>query len=306
MTEQLSIIIPTLNGGPVFARLLEGLGRQHLDRQYELLVYDSSSTDETVEIARSFGAEVIPVRRGGFDHGTTRSLAAERARGELLVFMTQDAVPADDHALERLIAPFADRPDIAATYGRQLPAPDADVFAAHLRLHNYPDRSEIRCFQDRDRHGFRTVFISNSFAAYRRDVLAAHGFFPARQIFGEDSCALAKLLESGYCVAYVSEARVYHSHNYSVLQDFRRYFDIGVFHSCHKDMLEKFGTPTGAGRRFVGSELAYLAGRKEYLRLPESIVRNGAKFIAYQLGRRHKKMPRRLVRFMSLHRSWWH
>ncbi|MCF6187439.1 MAG: glycosyltransferase [Desulfobulbaceae bacterium] len=301
----ISIIIPTLNGGQLFAEVLQGIGRQQLDEEYELLVYDSASTDNTVATARAFGAKVLSIRREDFDHGSTRTLAAEQARGDILVFMTQDAVPENDTALKRLTAPFKDREDIAATYGRQLPALDADVFAAHLRLHNYPAASVVRCRRDRNRYGFKTVFISNSFAAWRRDVLAAHGFFPAKQLFGEDTCALANLLENGYCVAYVSEARVYHSHNYSPVQDFRRYFDIGVFHACHCDMLEKFGSPTGAGKNFIRSEIAYLRQQKKYLRLPESIFRSGVKFIAYQLGKRYKKLPKILPPFLSLHRRWW-
>jgi len=301
----ISIIIPTLNGGDLFAEVLKGIGRQQLDEEYELLVYDSASTDNTVATAKTFGAQVISIRREDFDHGSTRTLAAEQARGDVLVFMTQDAVPADTFALKKLTASFADREDVAATYGRQLPAPDADVFAAHLRLHNYPPNSVVRCWQDRNRYGFKTVFISNSFAAWRRDVLAAHGFFPAKQLFGEDTCALANLLENGYCVAYVGEARVYHSHNYSPIQDFRRYFDIGVFHTCHSHMLEKFGSPAGAGKQFVRSEITYLRQQKKYLRMPESIFRSGAKFIAYQLGKRYKKLPKSLPRLLSLHRRWW-
>jgi len=301
----LSIIIPTRNGGDRFLRLLEALRRQKLDQDYELLVYDSASSDATVANARSFGARVVPVRPEDFDHGGTRTAAAERASGDILVFMTQDAVPADDFALQRLLVPFAEREDVAAAYGRQLPAEDADLFASHLRSHNYPESSVIRCWQDRRKYGFKTVFISNSFAAWRRDVLAAHGFFPQQQLFGEDSCALANLLKNGYCVAYVSEARVYHSHTYSPLQDFRRYFDIGVFHACHHDLLESFGSPTGAGKRFVLAEMRYLCRQKKFFRLPESILRSGMKFVAYKLGKRYKRLPNRIPPMLSLHRQWW-
>jgi rhamnosyltransferase len=301
----ISIIIPTLNGGELFTKVLESIANQKLEQEYELLVYDSASTDNTVQNAKRFGAKVVNIRREDFDHGGTRSLAAGQAQGDILIFMTQDAVLQDVFAVQKLLIPFTERDDIAASYGRQLPAPGADLFAHHLRLHNYPDSSSLRCWRDREQYGFKTVFISNSFAAWRHDVLAAHGFFPARQLFGEDTCALANLLENGYCVAYVSEARVYHSHNYSLLQDFRRYFDIGVFHACHHDMLEKFGSPTGAGKRFVRSELTFLCQRRKYFRLPESILRSGGKFMAYQLGIRYKRLPESLVPFLSLHRYWW-
>ncbi len=294
-----------MNGGELFSEVLAGIGRQKIDLEYELLVYDSCSTDDTVARAKACGAEVVSVRREDFDHGGTRSMAAQNAQGDILVFMTQDAVPENDTALEKLVVPLMEREDVVAVYGRQLPAPDADLFAEHLRLHNYPDRSYVRCWQDRYTYGFRTVFISNSFAAYRRDVLAAHGFFPEKQLFGEDTCAVANLLENGYCVAYMSEARVFHSHNYSLIQDFRRYFDIGVFHTCNSNMLKNFGSPTGAGKNFVRSEIAFLCRQGQYHRLAESILRSGAKFVAYQLGKRYKKLPKQLPPFLSLHRRWW-
>lgn len=300
----ISVIIPTRNGAHWLDQLLTGLERQTRPVA-EILIVDSSSTDATCSIAGEHGVQVLQIDVGSFDHGGTRSMAAQYVHGNILVFMTQDAVLKDDFSIERLIAPFLEREDIGAAYGRQLPAAGADCFARHLRLHNYPETSSVRCWQDRERYGFKTVFISNSFAAYRRDVLAGAGFFPAKQIFGEDSSTLAKILENGYCVAYVSTAQVLHSHNYSLLQDFRRYFDIGVFHACNSDLLGKFGSPTGAGKRFVRSELSFLYQQKRFFRLPESILRSVAKLVAYQLGKRYKRLPEKIIPFLSLHRRWW-
>ncbi len=299
-----SIIIPTWNGEQWLEQLLIMLKRQTLVPK-EILIIDSGSTDGTCEIACSYNARLVRISQEEFDHGETRTMAAGLTSGEIIIYMTQDAVPATRDALKLLVQPFLGNEKVAAAYGRQLANSEATVFSKHLRLFNYPDQSEVRCWKDRHLYGFKTVFISNSFAAWRRDVLAGHGFFPERQLFGEDTCALANLLENGYCVAYVSEARVYHSHNYSPVQDFRRYFDIGVFHACHREMLEKFGSPTGAGKKFVRSEIAYLRQRKKYLRLPESIFRSGAKLVAYQLGKRYKRLPKSLPPFLSLHRRWW-
>jgi len=268
-------------------------------------VIDSGSVDDTRGIARRHNVRLHRIEQQEFDHGGTRTLAASMTDADILVYMTQDAIPADAHALERLIRPFADDARIAATYGRQLPATDATPFSAHLRRFNYPDRSEVRCLQDREQYGFKTIFISNSFAAWRRDVLAAQGFFPDNLLFGEDTLTVAKLLQNGYCVAYVSEAGVFHSHNYSILQDFRRYFDIGVFHVDHAAQFQAFGGPGGAGRRFVRSEIAALAAEKKYHLLPESILRSGAKFIAYNLGKRYEKLPRCWPGHLSMNRSWW-
>lgn len=299
----ISVIIPTRNGGPRFGELLAALrGQRRLPD--EILVIDSGSGDETLNLARRFGARIISIAPQDFDHGGTRTLGARSASGDLVVYLTQDAVPADPEALEHLLAPLADD-RVAAAYGRQLPHPDASCFARHLRAFNYPERSVVRSFEDRASYGFKTAFISNSFAAYRRDLLAEVGFFQERLVFGEDTFTVAKLLRRGYCVAYAAEARVLHSHNSTVGQDFRRYFDIGVAHVRSRELLESFGSPTGEGRRYVIAELAFLIRENLYWRLPESMVRNAMKFVAYHLGKRYTVLPMGLARWCSLNRGWW-
>lgn len=299
-----SVIIPTCNGEPWLAQLLSMLAAQSLV-PVEIIIVDSESTDATKKIARCHNVRLIEIGRQEFDHGGTRTMAAQAAVGEFLVYMTQDAIPVDENALALLIRPLHDNETVAAAYGRQLPHKSANIFSEHLRSFNYSNRSEIRCLKDREQFGFKTIFISNSFAAYRRDVLAAHGFFPDRLLFGEDTLTVAKLLENGYCVAYVSEAGVYHSHNYSIAQDFKRYFDIGVFHVDQADQLQRFGGPGGAGRKYVRSEIDLLIARKKYGRLPESILRNLGKFIAYNLGKRYRLLPRCCARALSMNRNWW-
>jgi len=299
----ISVIIPTLDGGRRFARLLASLQAQTVVPE-ELLVVDSGSEDGTPDLAGRYGATVLTISPRDFDHGGTRTLAARRASGDILLFMTQDAVPVDIHALENLMEPFSD-PRVAAVYGRQLPFPDATCFARHLRLFNYPENSASRCWEDRHRFGFRTAFISNSFAAYRKEPLAAVGFFEEGLLFGEDTFTVAKLLRSGYCVFYAAAAKVWHSHNYSAWQEFRRYFDIGMVHARHRELLRDFGTPAGEGRNYVFSEFSFLVREKDFLRLPAGLWRNGMKFLAYNLGKRYTALPRRLAVLCSLNRRWW-
>jgi rhamnosyltransferase len=299
-----SVIIPTWNGEQWLEQLLTMLEQQTLVPD-EILVIDSGSTDTTPAIARRHNVRLETIAQQDFDHGGTRTMAAGLAVGEILIYMTQNAVPASRDALKLLIEPFSKNEKVAATYGRQLANSDATLFSRHLRLFNYPEDSEIRCWADRAVFGFKTIFISNSFAAYRRDLLAAHGFFAGKLLFGEDTLTVAKLLENGYCVAYVSEACVYHSHNYSIWQDFKRYFDIGVFHSHQAGQLEKFGGPGGAGRKYVCAELSMLVAEKKYLLLPESLLRNAGKLIAYNLGKHYTIIPRCWAERLSMNRNWW-
>jgi len=303
-----SLIIPTWNGGQRLDELLTALARQTLAPD-EILLVDSGSTDGSLEVIERHQAvnprlRLLKIPQRDFDHGGTRTWAAQQTVGEIIICMTQDAVPAADNALELLVRPFQNNEQLAAAYGRQLPHPEATLFSAHLRQFNYPEQPQLRRREDRKKFGFKTVFISNSFAAWRRQPLAAQGWFPQRQLFGEDSLALAKLLAGGYHVVYVSEALVRHSHNYSLWQDMKRYFDIGVFHAGQQELLMQFGGPGGAGRQYVRSELALLLERRQFLLLPEWLLRNLGKFIAYNIGRKHRLLPRSWAKKLSMNPGW--
>lgn len=302
--QGLSIIIPTRNGGPLFGELLERLEGQ-TRRAGELLVIDSSSEDGSADLARRHGARVEVISPAVFDHGGTRNLATRLAVGDLLLFMTQDAVPADDLAVERLLDAFSLDPRIRVAYGRQLPRADASPFAAFLRRFNYPAVSEIRGFEDRHGLGFRTAFASNSFCLYDRSALEAVGGFPENLLFGEDACTVAAILEQGWRVAYTAEARVVHSHNYSLIGEFRRYFDVGAFHAHKQRLLEVFGAPGGEGRRYVGAELAYLWRHGHAVLLPLSLLRNGVKWLGYRLGRQAFRLPPGLAARLGMNPGWW-
>ncbi len=300
----LSIIIPTCNGAADLRKLLVVLSRQTVCA-HELLVVDSSSADETVTIAREFGAEVIIIPQAEFDHGGTRTMIARKARGDMLIFLTQDAVPVSVDALDKLLQPLLSDEMIAVSYGRQLPNRDATILAAHLRFFNYPPQSMVRSFTDRERLGLQTVFASNSFAAYRRAALAEVDYFKSGLIFGEDTCTVGRLLMRGYKVAYVAEAMVFHSHNYSWLQEFRRSFDIGVLHVTESWLLETYGRAEGRGRQYVQSGVSYLRNEGKRVLLPVFFWIVLLKLLGYKLGCHFQLLPPRLIPFLSMHKSWW-
>jgi len=214
-------------------------------------------------------------------------------------------LPCGDDAISKLIEPLLWDGDIAAAFGRQLPRPDASLFAEHLRLFNYPNTSYVRTLNDKYKYGIRTAFFSNSFAAYRRSALEQIGFFKEGLIFGEDMHAAARLLLAGYKIAYVADAKVYHSHNYTILQDFKRYFDMGVFHKTENWLIKEFGKAGQHGLAYVRSELAFLLRRKRLDLLPGFLVRIAAKYLGYFLGRQYKLLPRRIAKRLSMNPNWW-
>jgi rhamnosyltransferase len=220
-----------------------------------------------------------------------------------LVYLTQDAILDSSETIAELLKAFENQ-EIGAAYGRQLPHVGSTPIEKHARLFNYSGRSSIRTLESREQLGFKSIFISNSFAAYRREALMAVGGFPRDVIFGEDTITAAKLLLAGWKIAYVAEAQVYHSHSYTWRQEFRRYFDIGVLHSREHWLLDEFGHASGEGKRFVLSELRYL-WPKHILLIPSSLIRTALKLIGYRLGRMEGKLGLAWKRRFSMNRSFW-
>jgi rhamnosyltransferase len=277
--------IPTLNASGIWKELWTSLQAQTLQPS-EVLILDSSSADDTAELAKRDGCRVVTVPREDFRHGGTREHAAELASSaDVLVYLTQDSILSDPNALARLTAVFED-PSIAAAYGRQLPRPGANPIEAHARLFNYPPVSAIRSLEERTTMGFKAIFFSNSFGAYRRTALEQVGGFPKELNFGEDTVVAARLLQSGWRIAYVAEALAYHSHAHSCRQEFQRYYEIGQLHGSEPWLLRDFGKVSGEGRRFVMSEIQYLSRHAPWL-IPEAMLRTGLKYLGYKRGRRN-------------------
>jgi rhamnosyltransferase len=253
-------------------------------RPSEVIVIDSASTDGTPELAGRQGCRVIQIPRSQFRHGGTRQQAVQLAKdADIVVFLSQDSILAGPSALRKLIAAFDD-PAVAAAYGRQLPRKDANPIEAHARLFNYPPISYVRSLGCVPQHGFKTIFFSNSFGAYRKSALNQVGGFPKESNFGEDTIVAAQLVGSGWRIAYVADAEAYHSHALSMMEEFQRYFRIGQLHESERWMSEEFGRASREARRFVTSEIRYLSTRAPW-RIPEALLRTGSKFLAYNLGR---------------------
>lgn len=300
--QMVSILIPTYNAGHSFETLLDMLHRQQL-RLFEIVVVDSSSTDTTVSIAKSRGIQTQVIPKSEFDHGGTRTHLGRLAKGDVLVYLTQDALPLNEVAVSRLVSRLLEEDKIGAAFGRQIANPDATPFARHLRLFNYPAVSHVRTLGDREKYGMKTFFCSNSFAAYKRKALEAVGWFEAGLLMAEDMHVCAKLLDNGYDIAYVADAVVYHSHNYSVQQDFKRYYDLGAFFSKEQWILEQYGNANSEGLRFVRSELSFLRRNGLARHIPVSLLRTAAKWFGYQLGHLHPYLPCWIIRRLSMHSS---
>ncbi|MCW4782447.1 glycosyltransferase [Enterobacter chuandaensis] len=299
-----ALIIPTYNAGPIWSEFLLGLKQQILYPD-QVIIIDSGSKDATVALAeKTEKALIIHIDANDFNHGGTRNQATKLVNhADIIVFMTQDAILDNENSLAKIISVFQD-PEVAAVCGRQIPHYDANPLAIHARNFNYSSDSQIKSQSDINTFGIKTVFMSNSFAAYRRTVFEKLGGFPEHTILAEDMFMAAKMIQAGYKVAYCAEAVVRHSHNYTPQEEFQRYFDTGVFHACTPWIQRDFGGAGGEGLRFVKSEMRFLL-KEAPLWIPRALLTTVAKLLGYKLGKRWQSLPLPLCRTFSMYKSYW-
>lgn len=299
---RVACIVPTYNGGNELLSLYESLKIQNIE--FQLIIVDSSSIDGTSEMAKSIADKFLLIDKREFNHGGTRQLAVNKFPNfDIYIFLTQDVILANEESIKRILEPFQDD-GVVAAYGRQIPHENATIFASHARTFSYAPRSQIKSQSDIPSLGIKTAFLSNSFAAYRADALKKIGGFPRHTIFAEDMYVAAKLILSGGKVAYAADAVCRHSHNYSIIEEFRRYFDMGVFHARENWIGEEFGGAGGEGLKYILSELRYLGLDKYYL-WPISLIRNAIKYIGYKVGKSEKYIPIFIKKRIGMHGEYW-
>lgn len=300
---KVSLVIPTYNGGSLFEKCLKSIANQDLTFAQKL-IYDSSSTDSTVDKGRQHGFDVTVIEQSEFDHGGTRSRALESVDADIVVFMTQDAILANEYAISELVNTFQDNL-VDAVYGRQIPHDDANLLATHARISSYGTEDYSVSIKDDFPGGFRKAFMSNSFSAYRVSKLRALGGFPSKLILGEDSYVAAKILLNDRKVAYKSSAIAKHSHNYTITDEFKRYFDIGVFHKTQSWMLEALGKVEGEGVKFALGQITFMYREKAYFGVIRSLLMSAAKFIGYKLGKNYNHFSTKINIKLSMHKGYF-
>jgi rhamnosyltransferase len=213
-----SIIIPTLNGGEMLASCLAAIEGQDTELEWELICIDSGSSDSDLDTMRRHGARILSIDKRHFNHGLTRDLAARHGRGEILVFLNQDAVPGDPHWLRRLTeALLGGDPELAAVQGgiQELPDPEKRFFWDSCGERFYFTRESFNWLDQYRGIGFSTVNC-----AIRRSVWQRHPFGWARIM--EDKKWQREVVDMGFRIAARHDAAVLHTHDYDLRTLLRR------------------------------------------------------------------------------------
>ncbi len=303
MNKAVDIIIPTYRPDEKVVFLVKKLLKQtyQADRIH-LINTETGVFPSELEVLDS-RVKITHIRKEEFDHGGTRHMGAMQSKADFVVFMTQDALPANDRMLEELMRPFED-PQVAASYGRQLPASDCNLIERYTREFNYPAESRVKSLKDLETLGIKTYFCSDVCAAYRKTVYDSLGGFEEKTIFNEDMIMAARMIHSGARVAYAAEAKVIHSHNYSCMQQLKRNFDLAVSQAEHPDIFENVRSES-EGIRLVKDTAAYLVKKKKQWMVISLVVKSGFKYIGYRLGKNYRKLPEWLIRKCTMNPGYW-
>ena len=246
---------------------------------------------------------IYNITQDEFDHGATRDYAVALSDAQYIILMNQNTVPLDRHMIEYLLLPFGDK-SIGCTYGRQYCDSNADVIDKYAKAVNFPGKDVVKSGADLKSLGTRTYFCSNACAAYRKSIYEELGGFDYRTIFNEDMVMGAKIINSGYKIAYASKAKVRHFQKYNFKQTLQRSFDLGVLNRQYKDLFKIM--KGGNESSFVLREaVKYLIKTGNIGLIPKAVLLDIAEGIGYDVGYNYEKIPAVLIKKLTMNKEYW-
>lgn len=309
MQHKVDVIIPAYKPDNKLISLLNSLEKQSYpvnkiiimnteEAYFEKLFYGTKILEDYTNI------EVHHISKREFDHGDTRNRGVSYSNADIFVCMTQDAIPENEFLIEKLVEGLTAEKDVAAAYARQLPNDTCREIEKFTRSFNYPDTSVIKGKEDIERLGVKTFFCSNVCAAYHRNTFDFVGGFEHRTIFNEDMIYAGHAVQKGYKIAYVAEARVIHSHNYTNMQQLHRNFDLGVSQAMHPEV---FGVVSSEseGVSMVKEVTKHLFKIGKGYQIFYFYINCGFKYIGYRLGLNYKNLSKSMIYKCTDNKMFW-
>ncbi len=305
---KIDVCIPTYKPDQKFLLLLDRLNQQSRPVNKIILYNTEEKYFEGLVIGTGFydrykNIEVHHISAHEFDHGHTRNELRRHSDADILIFMTQDAVPADAYLIERLIEPLLlGAADVS--YARQLPEQDAGLSEKFSRYFNYPPTDRIKSLEDLPQLGIKTFFCSNACTAYKKETFEQFGEFINHTIFNEDMIFAAGVVKGGGKIAYASQACVIHSHQYTNRQQFRRNFDLAVSQAKHPEVFEGISSES-EGIRYVRAAYAFFREHNHRREIVPFIISCGYRYLGYRTGKHYKKLSRKRIMNYTMNREFW-
>lgn len=306
--KETDVIIPVYKPTKRLFTLLDALQNQTVKVNKILLVNTEQKYFDSLITGTDFwhrykNVIVRHIAKREFDHGNTRRRAVKELESPYFVMMTDDAIPKNEFLLENLLLPVWEG-KAAISYARQLPTKECGIIERYTRDFNYPAKSCMKSAEDLSRLGIKTFFASNVCAAYNREIYESLGGFVKHTIFNEDMIFARAAIDAGHKIAYVAEAEVIHSHNYTGKQQFKRNFDLGVSQIQYAAAFEGISSE-GEGIRLVKNTCKYLISIKKSWLIIKLFWHSFCKYLGYYLGKRYRLLPQSMVKACSMNRDYW-
>ena len=301
---KIDIVIPVYRPGEEFLDVLWLLKKQTQPISRIILINtEKEFFDESVYV-NADNIEVVHVTKEEFDHAATRHMGIEMSYADYVIFMTMDAVPKDEHLVEKLLAGIQANPKTAVAYARQLPKKNCRMIEQITRRFNYPKKSRFKTAGDLDELGIKTYFCSDVCAMYDRRIYLELGGFVDSAIFNEDMFYAAKAIQNGYGIMYCADACVRHSHNYSCMQQYRRNFDMGVSQAEHPEIFDGISSEN-EGMRLVKTTVKELIKAGHWYDIPYLFISSAFKLFGYRKGKKYKSLSQKAILKRTSNRYYW-
>jgi rhamnosyltransferase len=231
----ISIVLVTYNGELYLAEVLTSIFSQKTSFSYEVIAIDSGSSDHTVDIIKQFPVRLFQISKQDFGHGRTRNYGASHAFGQFIVFLTQDATPANEYWLNNLVEPLVDNLKTAGVYSRQIARQDCNPCElrdicigagpiSKVKRVNFHDPLQVEAYK---KDTFLFIAFSNVSSCIRKKILEDLPF-SEHILMMEDQEWCKRAINSGSCIIYEATSIVYHSHNHSLSNVYQRHYDYGI------------------------------------------------------------------------------
>lgn len=297
-------VIPAYKPGRDLRELVEKLLDQTVRLGRIIIINTDREFFDEKEYLIAPAVEVVHITRHEFDHAGTRDMGLRMSDADYVLFMTMDAIPKDNYLVEKLLSGFRRADNIVVSYARQLPKKDCNRIEQITREFNYPAQSRVQTSDDIKELGIKAYFCSDVCAMYDTSIYRSLGGFKAPAIFNEDMVYAAGALDAGYAVSYCADALVYHSHNYTGRQYYRRNFDLGVSQADHPEIFERFNVK-GTGMQLVRKSLAQICRRGTPADIIRLVYYSGMKYLGFRKGKNYHKLSLKSCLKHTSDKEYW-
>lgn len=297
-------VIPAYKPGHDLRELVEKLLDQTVRLGRIIIINTDREFFDEKEYLIAPVVEVVHITRHEFDHAGTRDMGLRMSDADYVLFMTMDAIPKDNYLVEKLLSGFRRADNIAVSYARQIPKKDCNRIEQITREFNYPAQSRVQTSDDIKELGIKAYFCSDVCAMYDTSIYRSLGGFKAPAIFNEDMVYAAGALDAGYAVSYCADALVYHSHNYTGRQYYRRNFDLGVSQADHPEIFERFNVK-GTGMQLVRKSLAQICRRGTPADIIRLVYYSGMKYLGFRKGKNYHKLSLKSCLKHTSDKEYW-